>query len=262
LCEIYENSLPCTLTTSDMKFDRYLLECRDVSRELPAPARMLLLQGIDFGVKTAEVLAVLGPSGAGKSTLLRLLNRLDEPTSGAILLNGDDYRSIAPRMLRRRVGMIMQRAYLFPGTVAKNVRFGPAQHGIAISDAEIESLLNQVGLAGYSERDVTTLSGGEAQRVAITRALANSPEILLLDEPTSALDELAKEGVETLLESLIRQRGLACVWVTHDAAQAARMADSVLLLKAGRVTASGRATEVLRNGATVAQQGLETRDDR
>lgn len=229
-----------------MKTDRYLLECRGVARELPVPAKTLLLKDISFGVAKAEVLAVLGPSGAGKSTLLRLLNRLDEPTGGTILLDGEDYRSISPRTLRRRVGMIMQRAYLFPGTVAENVRFGPSQHGVTMADAEIENLLKQVGLAGCGERDVVTLSGGEAQRVAITRALANSPEVLLLDEPTSALDELAKEGVETLLESLIRQRGLTCVWVTHDAAQAGRMADSVLLLEAGQVSGFGRAAEVLR----------------
>jgi len=229
-----------------MKSDRYILECRNVTRELPAPTPTLLLNGVSFGVAKAEVLAVLGPSGAGKSTLLRLLNRLDEPTCGTISLDGEDYRSLSPRNLRRKVGMIMQRAYLFPGTVAENVRFGPAQHGLSINDDEIENLLNQVGLAGYAERDSATLSGGEAQRVAITRALANSPEVLLLDEPTSALDILAKEGVETLLESLIRQRGLTCVWVTHDAAQAGRMADSVLLLDAGRVTGFGRAAEVLR----------------
>ncbi len=141
--------------------------------------------------------------------------------------------------------MIMQRAYLFPGTVAENVRFGPAQQGRTMADAEIASLLEQVGLEGFAGREVKTLSGGEAQRVAITRALANSPEVLLLDEPTSALDEVAKQGVETLLESLIRQRGLTCVWVTHDAAQAGRMADSVLLLESGRMSAFGRAAEVL-----------------
>ncbi len=225
----------------------YVLECREVSRELPAPERKLLLDNISFGVAKAEVLAVLGPSGAGKSSLLRLLNRLDEPTSGLVLLDGADYRSLSPQTLRRRVGMIMQRAYLFPGTVAENVRFGPLQQGRAMTDVEIASLLEQVGLAGYAERDVKTLSGGEAQRVAITRALANNPEVLLLDEPTSALDEVAKQGVEMLLESLIRKRGLTCVWVTHDAAQAGRMADSVLLLESGKVAAFGPATEVLRS---------------
>jgi len=204
-----------------------------------------LLHQVSFAVSKGEVLAILGPSGAGKSTLLRLLNRLDEPTSGVILLDGNDYRSLSPRTLRRRVGMIMQRAYLFPGTVAENVCFGPSQQGRPMSASEIEDLLEQVGLAGYSNRDAGTLSGGEAQRVAITRALANSPELLLLDEPTSALDQATKESVEQLLESIIRQRALACVWVTHDAAQAARMADSALLLDAGKVVNFGPATEIL-----------------
>ncbi len=222
----------------------FVLECRGVSRELPAPQPKLLLDNVSFGVVKAEVLAVLGRSGAGKSSLLRLLNRLDEPTSGVVLLDGQDYRNLSPQTLRRRVGMIMQRAFLFPGTVAENVRFGPLQQGRSMTEVEIESLLDQVGLDGYAQRDVKTLSGGEAQRVAITRALANDPEVLLLDEPTSALDEVAKQGVETLLESLIRQRGLTCVWVTHDAAQAGRMADSVLLLQEGRMTAFGPATEV------------------
>ncbi len=235
-----------------MKSIAGLLECVSVSRQLPAPASTLLLDNISFRVAKAEVLAVLGPSGAGKSTLLRLLNRLDEPTSGSVLLDGSDIHTLSPRDLRRRMGMIMQRAYLFPGTVAENVRFGPEQHDLSISSSEIEELLEQVGLDGYADRDVGTLSGGEAQRVAITRALANAPEVLLLDEPTSALDEAAKQGVETLLESLIRKRGLTCVWVTHDSAQAARMADSVLLLEAGRKVGFGPANEVLpaRNGVT------------
>ena len=222
----------------------YLIECVEVARELSGPGGKRLLDAISFHVAQAEVLALLGPSGAGKSSLLRLLNRLDEPTAGSILLNGKDYRELPPRELRRRMGMIMQRAYLFPGTVAENVRFGPVQHGVAISDAEIASLLDQVGLSGYAGRNALTLSGGEAQRVAITRALANRPEVLLLDEPTSALDEAAKRGVEGLLESLIRQRGLTCVWVTHDAEQARRMADSVLTLESGRVASFGPAAEV------------------
>jgi putative ABC transport system ATP-binding protein len=229
-----------------MKSVPSLLECVGVSRQLPAPVNTFLLNDVSFGVGKAEVLAVLGPSGAGKSTLLRVLNRLDASTSGTVLLDGQDIRTLAPRALRRRVGIIMQRAFLFPGTVAENVRFGPAQHGLSISSAEIAGLLEQVGLDGYGQRDVATLSGGEAQRVAITRALANAPDLLLLDEPTSALDEAAKQGVEMLLESVIRKRGLGCVWVTHDGAQAARMADSVLLLEAGRVAGFGRAEDVLR----------------
>ena len=131
-----------------MALVEYHLECREVSRQLPDAAKTLLLDKISFGVKRAEVVGVMGPSGAGKSSLLRLLNRLDEPTSGTVLLDRQDCKSLATRDLRRRVGMIMQRAYLFPGTVAENVQFGPAQHGASISQAEIVDLLELVGLAG------------------------------------------------------------------------------------------------------------------
>jgi len=222
-----------------------MLACSQLGRTLPPPDSRTLLADINFTLESGEVLAVVGPSGAGKSTLLRLLNRLDEPTSGTVLLSGTDTRGMAPRELRRRIGMVMQRAYLFPGTVAENVAFGPQQQNQTMSLEEIERLLTQVGLAGYASRDALTLSGGEAQRVAITRALANQPEVLLLDEPTSALDEIARRGVETLLESLVRQRHLTCVWVTHSIEQARIMADKVLAIDSGRIAAYGSAAQVL-----------------
>ena len=223
-----------------------MLSCSQLEHTLPPPESRTLLADVSFELERGEVLAVVGPSGAGKSTLLRLLNRLDEPTHGTVLLNETDTRTLAPRELRRRVGMVMQRAYLFPSTVGENVAFGPRQRGQMISSDEIEGLLAHVGLAGYASRDALTLSGGEAQRVAITRALANEPEVLLLDEPTSALDEVARRGVEDLLESLIRERHLTCVWVTHSIDQARTMADKVLALASGRVKAYGAAAEVLR----------------
>jgi|SRR5580698_3219818 putative ABC transport system ATP-binding protein len=222
-----------------------MLACSQLGRTLPPPDSRTLLADINFTLESGEVLAVVGPSGAGKSTLLRLLNRLDEPTGGTVLLSGTDTRGMAPRELRRRIGMVMQRAYLFPGTVAENVAFGPQQQGQIMSSEEIEGLLAQVGLSGYASRNALTLSGGEAQRVAITRALANQPEVLLLDEPTSALDEIARRGVETLLESLVRQRHLTCVWVTHSIEQARTMADKVLAIDSGRIVAYGSAAEVL-----------------
>ena len=148
----------------------------------------VLVMDASFEVRKGETLAIAGPSGSGKSSLLRLLNRLDEPTSGTVYLDGIDYRKIAPRELRRRVGMVTQRAYLFPGTVAENLRFGPRQRGEELNQSRIEELLAGVGLAGYGSRDVANLSGGEAQRVSFARTLANSPEGLVLDEPTSALD--------------------------------------------------------------------------
>jgi putative ABC transport system ATP-binding protein len=222
-----------------------MLACSQLGRTLPPPESRTLLADVSFTLERGEVLAVVGPSGSGKSTLLRLLNRLDEPTRGTVLLDGTDTRTLAPRELRRHIGMVMQRAYLFPGTVAENVAFGPQQRGQPISMEEIGSLLAQVGLAGYTSRDALTLSGGEAQRVAITRALANRPDVLLLDEPTSALDEAARQGVETLLESLIRQHHLTCVWVTHSVDQARTMADKVLAIDSGHIAAYGSVAEVL-----------------
>ena len=206
----------------------------------------VLVADASFDVRKGETLAIVGPSGSGKSSLLRLLNRLDEPTSGTVYLNEVDYRQIAPRELRRRVGIVTQRAYLFPGTIAENLRFGPRQRGDELDDPRVEELLSGVGLAGYGPRDVANLSGGEAQRVSFARALANSPEVFLLDEPTSALDEDSKHGVEALVEQIGREQGIPCVLVTHDLNQAARLAHRVLLLESGRITRNGTAEEVLR----------------
>ena len=123
-----------------------------------------------------------------------MLNRLDEPTSGIIRFNGQDYRELAPQKLRQRIGMVMQAAYLFPGTVADNVAYGPLQRGQTLPAEQIATLLQRVDLPGYQERGVSNLSGGEAQRVSIARTLANDPEILLLDEPTSALDPVGRHA--------------------------------------------------------------------
>lgn len=224
-----------------------VLEINALSRTVESPhdGGKSLLQNINFRLEKGQVLAVIGPSGAGKSTLLRLLNRLDEPTSGQVLLHGRDFREMEPSQLRRQIGMVMQRAYLFPGKVSVNIAYGPAQHGNPIEDAQVEALLEQVGMRGYADRDVATLSGGEAQRISIARALANEPEVLLLDEPTSALDETSKGGVERLLASVVRERHATCVWVTHDMAQARRVAGLVLRLEAGRMIALGEAEKVL-----------------
>ncbi len=217
-----------------------VVEAIDLSRILDTPSGPRpLLSGVNFRLSRGQVLAVVGPSGAGKSTLLRMLNRLDEPGGGKVLLHGEDYRGVDPRKLRRRMGMVMQRAYLFTGTAASNVAYGPAQDGVTLSEAQVGSLFDQVGMRGYGDRDVATLSGGEAQRISIARALANEPEVLLLDEPTSALDPEAKQGIEQLLTSLVRERHATCVWVTHDIAQAGRVADLVLRIEAGRAVAFG-----------------------
>ena len=206
----------------------------------------VLIQDANFELQKGEALAITGPSGSGKTSLLRLLNRLDEPTSGTVFVEGADYRHIEPRELRRKLGMVTQRPFLFPGTVADNLRFGPAQRGEILQPEAIEQLLAQVGLKGYAGRDVANLSGGEAQRVSVARTLANSPLVLLLDEPTSALDEAAKLEVESAIQRVVRDQGLTCVMVTHDVAQAVRLAERALVLERGRVVRAGPIKEVLR----------------
>jgi putative ABC transport system ATP-binding protein len=194
-------------------------EARHLSRRI---GERVLVQDVSLQVSAGEILAIVGPSGAGKSSFLRLLNRLDEPTSGTVLLKAIDYRSIAPQELRCRVGMVMQTAYLFPGTVSANIAFGPKQRGEILAPARIALLLQRVGLPGFADRHVSNLSGGEAQRVALARTLANEPEVLLLDEPTSALDEASVRGIEDLILGIVEERQMTCVMVTHNRASVLR----------------------------------------
>lgn len=219
-----------------------LLRLEQVGRQIQ---QRMLVRDLSFQVEAGELLCLVGPSGAGKSTLLRLINRLDEPTHGTIWLEGVDTRSLSPVVLRRRVGMVMQRPYLFPGTVAHNVAFGPQQQGETLPASRVDELLAQVQLEGYASRQVDTLSGGEAQRVSLARTLANAPQLLLLDEPTSALDESARAEIERLICDLLRTRGVTSLWVTHDIPQARRVADRVLAMEQGAITRIGSPDEVL-----------------
>ncbi|MEJ7876500.1 MAG: ATP-binding cassette domain-containing protein [Solirubrobacterales bacterium] len=174
---------------------------------------------------------VSGPSGSGKSTLLRLLNRLADPDSGRIMFRGEDVRSRDPRELRREVCLVPQLPSLVEGSVTDNLRYAAAfdgDHG----NLDSAKLLPLAGLdPDYAERDAARLSVGEQQRVMLARALALEPSVLLLDEPTSALDEGARDAVELALAGLRRQSGLSLVVVTHDPAQAERLADHVIRME-------------------------------
>jgi putative ABC transport system ATP-binding protein len=204
-----------------------------------------LLEDVSVSIPESTVLVVVGPSGAGKSSFLRLLNRLDEPTEGTVLLEGEDYRNLPPRDLRKRVGLVPQDPALVPGTVFENVARGPLLRDESIDETHLPELLERLGLTGYEDRDVEELSGGEKQRVAIARTLLNDPDVLLLDEPTSHLDSKAEERVEALLVDLIRELDLTVVMVTHDEDQARRIGDHVLILRDGRVDRVGPVEEVL-----------------
>jgi putative ABC transport system ATP-binding protein len=164
--------------------------------------------------------AIVGPSGSGKTTLLRLLNRLDDPDAGEVLLDGRDVRSYDVLDLRRRVQLVGQVPVPFPGSVVDNLG---AAAGEAVGD-----LLDRVGLAAaIGSRPADVLSVGEAQRMCLARALAREPDCLVLDEPTSALDTASKGGIERLIRSLADD-GLTVVMVTHDPRQASDLADRVI----------------------------------
>jgi len=204
-----------------------------------------IVNDVSLSVNRGELLGLVGVSGSGKSSLLRLLNRLDEPTSGTVFLEGQDYREIPPRTLRQRLGMVTQRPFLFPGDIASNLRFGPTQRDATLTDAAIAELLQHVGLPDFAARNVANLSGGEQQRVSLARSLANRPEIMLLDEPTSALDQQAKTGIEELVRNLVDEDRFTMVLVTHDRDQARRICDRVGLIEAGRLVQLGTPAEVL-----------------
>lgn len=218
------------------------LESRELSHEVDGDR---IVDRVSLAVEEGDVLGIVGPSGAGKSSFLRLLDRLDEPTSGTVLLDGTDYREIPPGELRRRVGYVPQRPALRDGTVYENVTIGPRLRRESVDEAEVLQLLTRVGLMGYEDRTVGDLSGGEAQRVAIARTIVNGSEVLLLDEPTASLDADAEARVEDLLEELIAESGTTTILVTHDRSQARRLATRVAVFENGRVTTVGPTREVL-----------------
>lgn len=204
-----------------------------------------LVDDVTIEVREGDVYIVFGPSGSGKTSLLRLLNRLDEPTSGTVLLNGTDYRELSPREVRQRVGWVPQQPTLIDGTVADNVAWGPRLRNEDVDADRLEALLARLGLAGFSEREAKRLSGGEAQRVAIARTLFNEPEVVLLDEPTAHLDADAAEQVESLLQDVMADLSLTAVLVTHDADQARRLGDCGARLRNGELEATGSLQNVL-----------------
>ena len=190
-----------------------------------------ILKSVDAGIPDGGITAVVGPSGAGKSTLLRAINRLVEPTSGEVYLDGEPTVGLDPLELRRRVGMVFQVPALFGGSVEEAILYGARLAG---KDADPRRQLEMVGLsASLAERDPRALSVGQQQRVSIARALALGPEALLLDEPTSALDEAARRRIEELVTDLNARLGLTMVFVSHDLSQVRRVADKVVLIAEG-----------------------------
>ena len=190
-----------------------------------------ILDEITARIPAAGITVVAGPSGAGKTTLLRLCNRLEIPDQGVVSYHGQPLDDLDPLVLRRRVGMVFQRPTPFPGTVADNLAVAHPTAGAG----ELTTALARVALdPALLTQEARTLSGGELQRMCLARTLVTKPETLLLDEPTSALDEQPKQVFETTARDLATQ-GITLIWVTHDAAQAHRVADRIYYLRDGHL---------------------------
>lgn len=198
------------------------------------------LTGVTLDILAGGITALVGPSGSGKSTLLRLCNRLEAATSGSVAYRGRPLSEIDPLSLRRQVGMVFQRPVLFAGTVRDNLE--EANGGA--TTAQFDEALQRAALDGsFLDRLAAELSGGEAQRVCLARALLAGPDVLLMDEPTSSLDGAAESRLERLGRGLA-DGGMPIVWVTHDLQQMNRISDRVAVLLEGSLRFTGSADQL------------------
>lgn len=219
------------------------LEIRDVTvrygiarGSARGPGGVTAVDRVSLTVAPGEVVALLGPSGCGKSSLLRAVAGLEPLSGGRVVYDGEDLAGLPVH--KRRFGLMFQEGQLFPHRdVRRNVAYGLETQELsrAERDARVATLLDLVGLAGYEGRAVPTLSGGEQQRVALARALAPQPRLLLLDEPLSALDRQLRERLGGEVRAALVETGTTAVFVTHDHAEAATVADRVGVMDRGRL---------------------------
>ena len=207
-----------------------------------------------FDVLDGEIFVIMGLSGSGKSTLVRLLNRLIDPTSGQILLDGEDIVKMNKEQLRnvrrKKIGMVFQNFALFPHkTILENTEYGLEIQGVAKEERKNQAVesLRLVGLAGYESQYPGQLSGGMQQRVGLARALANDPDILLMDEAFSALDPLIRKDMQDELLQLHEDMGKTIIFITHDLDEALRIGDRIALMKDGEIVQIGTPEEILMN---------------
>ncbi len=206
-----------------------------------------ILTNINLSIERGEVFAIIGPTGAGKTTLLRLIDLIDEPTSGKIHLDGVDTSAPAVRLgMRRRMAFVLQKPVVFNLSVYDNIAYALRWRGIKGSKLKekVTQIMDVVGLSNYRGRNALSLSGGEAQRVAIARAIAIEPEVLLMDEPMANLDPLSAARIEELIGSIIRQYATTIIMATHDLSQGQHLADRVGVLMNGELLQIGGAKDV------------------
>ncbi|OBF48774.1 methionine ABC transporter ATP-binding protein [Mycolicibacterium monacense] len=232
--------------------------------------RTVVLDRINFRVDAGEILAVVGPSGAGKSTLAQCINLLTAPTSGSVVVNGEDLTTLSSqklRVARRRIGTVFQSAGLFERrTAAQNVALPLDYLGVtaAESRARVAELLDRVDLSDKADHYPFQLSGGQKQRVGIARALALRPSVLLSDEATAGLDPTTTDSVVALLRELRDDLNLSIVFITHEMDTVLKIADSVARLDRGSIAESGRLVDLLTDpqstlGAELRPQGIASK---
>ena len=219
---------------------------------------------LSLTVAEGELLVLLGGSGSGKTTTLKMVNRLVEPTSGRVRIDGNDVTALPPHELRRRIGYAFQRVGLFPHmTVAENVAVTPSLLGwdAARIARRVDELLELVELdpAVVRGRRPDELSGGQQQRVGVARALAAEPRLMLLDEPFGALDPLTRDRIQQSFRRIRARLGLTAIFVTHDMSEALLLGDRIAVMDAGRLLQVGTPRELLASPADeVVRQMLET----
>ena len=240
-----------------------MLKLENVSKTFVSEGREVdAVRDVSLHVQKGEIFGIIGLSGAGKSTLIRCMNRLETPTSGRILVDGENILDMNPRQLRqlrKRVSMIFQQFnLLMQSTVAKNVRYPLELAHVPREQANrrVKELLEIVGLSDKADAYPSQLSGGQKQRVAIARALATDPEVLLCDEATSALDPMTTQAILSLLQDINRRLGITIVVITHEMAVIRQICTHVAILDGGRLVEEGNVDDVFTHTRSAAGRRL------
>lgn len=208
------------------------------------------VKDVSMTMPTGEIVAILGESGSGKSSLLRAVAGL-EPSTGSVLIDGKDVANVPVH--QRNIGMVFQDAQLFPHrNVARNIAYGLEIQGLPkdTRSERVAEMLDLIGLAGYEDRPISTLSGGQAQRVALARTLAPRPELVLLDEPLSALDRILRTRLSQDLREILTAVDATALYVTHDREEAFTVADRIAVMDGGALVQIGDAGELTSNPAS------------
>ena len=209
------------------------------------------VRGLDLDIREGEFLTLLGPSGCGKTTTLRMIAGFVLPSSGTVYLGDKDVTRLAPN--KRDIGMVFQDYALFPHmTISENIAFGLTERRIdkSVIGRRVKELLNLVQLADVEERYPPELSGGQQQRIAVARAVAYSPRVLLMDEPLGALDLKLREAMQTEIRQIQQRLGTTTIYVTHDQTEAMHMSDRIVVMKDGRIEQTGSAEEIYNRPRT------------